>query len=217
MTMLRLPFLTALCLCLPLTGCDSDNEEVTATASESGESSGMTGTGSASGGSSDGSASTSGNTDDASSTGGVTGTTEDTAGSSETGALSACGGAFSESDCQDTESTQCAWFPTSLVVLDAQMVCQDVDQTRLNEGYCLEVDPNDPECGFNFAGAPCNGGTVLYAQVGLEIGAVEVFVFDEDASLCEIPSGFDACLGSTEPGSTELTYFPLECGCICEN
>lgn len=52
MTILRLPILTTLCVCLSVGGCDSDNEEVTATASESGETA-STGDMTTSGGSSD--------------------------------------------------------------------------------------------------------------------------------------------------------------------
>lgn len=213
MNMLRLPIFAIVSVCLPLTGCDSDNEEVTATASESG---GVSSTGdmATSGGSSD--ASASGTTGDSATTTDPTETTGDTetgeTESSETGLLGACGEATGEADCQDTDSAQCAWFPSSYVALDNEMVCGDLG---LDEGFCLEVDLINGECSQNFL-TTCEAGAVFYREAGLEVGAVELLVFDDEL-LCEFPEGFAPCQvnSNPKPGS-EPTYFPEECACACE-
>lgn len=217
----RLPFFAAFCVCLSLTGCDSDNEEVTATASES-DGGSSTGTmASSSGGSSDASASGSGTTEDGGTTVDPTETTSDTEStgdtesgdteSSETGLLGACGEAAGESDCQDTESAQCAWFPTSHVALDNEMTCGDLG---IDEGYCLEVDRSDRECSPNHL-TTCDAGAVYYRVAGLEVGAIELVIFDDEA-LCEFPVDFAPCQvnSNPKPGS-KPSFFPPECECVC--
>lgn len=219
MNLIRLPILAALTVCLSVSGCDSDSEEVTATASESeGESAGDTET--SSGGSSGGSASESSS---ASSTSGDSATTEAStttdggetgdsgSESSGSGESQGCGAATTAAGCQDTASAQCQWFPSATVAPKVANECEDLG---FDEGYCLEVDRGNRECSPNFL-TTCDAGAVYYREAGLEIGAIELLVFDGE-SLCDFPSDFAPCQVNSEPKpGSEPSFFPPECACAC--
>lgn len=219
MTMLRLPIFTALTLCLSLPGCDSDNEEVTATASESGGASATGDIATSSGGTTDatasGSTTASGTTDDTATTVEPTGTTtggsQSTQGeSSETGPLESCSAATGESSCLDTP--QCQWFPSSTVAPEVANGCEDLG---LDDGVCLEVDRDNRECTPNHL-TTCEAGAVYYREAGLEIGAIELLVFN-DESLCDFPDDFVPCQVNAEPKpGSEPSFFPPACACACE-
>lgn len=223
MTLLRLPYVFALALGFPLAGCDSDTEEVTATASESGESSGSD-TGdqaTSSGGSSGVSTTVTGTSGDSATTAGTTGTEGETTAaetgvegeSSGTGGLEACSDATSASNCQSTASETCAWFPTSHAALDAGLACGDLE---IDEGYCLAVGPVDRTCTDGFLPTCPDGTPVLYREAGLEVGAIELLVVDGETP-CEVPDEFQPCQVNADPKpGSKLSYFPAECACACE-
>jgi hypothetical protein len=212
MIMLRRPILLLSTLMLTAMGCDSDNEEVTATASESGT--GTSGASeSASSGTSDSASTTAGATEsatsvDTSESGAESSSTStsSSAGSSDTGSVEGCAAASNADACEGTAG--CAWIETSHVAFDVDMVCGDLG---IEEGYCLAVER---DCGGFLPTCP-DGTPVLYRPAGLEVGAVELLVVG--ASLCEIPNGFQPCQVNSDPKPGSIpSYFPLECGCACE-
>lgn len=226
MTMLRLPILTALTACLALVGCDADTEEVTATASESGGDSGTGGSEASSSGTSDGGTSTtaSSSTVGESATAGTetgpgtgtgtgpgTGTTQGFDGSSGAWKFGSCDEATDEFSCTSDSAAQgpCSWIPTSVSALDVELACGDLD---MDGGRCVK---SGGECGQPSPTCP-DGTTVFYLELGLEVGAVELLVTDEDYP-CELPDGFQQCQvnSNPKPGS-EPSYFPEECACACE-
>ncbi len=127
-------------------------------------------------------------------------------GASETGALEGCAAATDADACAGLGG--CGWVQTSVV----DMICGDLG---FEEGYCLEVDEQNPNCG-NFIPTCPNGTAVLYQELVLEVGAVELLVVDGE-SLCEIPAGFAACQFNSDPKpGSEPSYFPEACICACE-
>ena len=215
MNMLRLPVLLV-CTLVAMPGCDPETEEVTATASESadgssggsGDTSGSDGDstsgGSSASGTSMGDASASSSNDTSAS-----GTDGDSDGSSETGIVEGCAAASDATACQDTPG--CAWWETSHVALDIDMACGDLG---IEEGYCLQVEGQGPECGSTPVTCP-DGTGVYYREAGLEVGAVELLILDSE-SLCEVPDGFEACQVNSDPKpGSEPSYFPEECACAC--
>lgn len=211
--MLRLSLFASLAVGLSGTGCDSDTEEVTATASESASSTGDMPT--STGGSSGTTASMSGTMGSSATT--VDATETGHSESSETGSLSACSDATLESNCRDTASSSCAWFPTSVVALEATTDCEELGAEGGHwgvEGHCLEVDRQEPECaGFI---PTCPDGTAVLFRSSLKSATIELLAVD-DVEPCEIPPEFEACQVNSDPKpGSEPSYFPADCECACE-
>lgn len=212
MTKRRLLTVFLSCSALLPCACDSETEEVTATASESGgsttmdsgdasgEMSGTGGTSGTTGGDSNGTT-----TQDQT----ETGSEASSGGSSESGVIEACADAGNADTCQGLGG--CAWVETSHVALDVDLVCGDLG---IEEGHCLPV-AGSGACG-NFL-MTCEDGTpVYYREAGLEVGAVELLVVD-DPSLCDVPEDFQPCQVNSDPKpGSEPSYFPEECACACE-
>ncbi len=228
------PIIAVLALVAP--GCDSDSEEISATASDS-----NSGTSSAS--SSETDSATSGDSNPSgdsqtTATASDTATTSDTTSDSgsetsvecsetsvppvpcetdtdigsETDGITSCEEVFEEGACGNNELFDCGWFPTTHVVVGGPG--EDCEDIGLDEGYCLQTDRLDSGCPGAFD-STCPDGvtTVFYREAGLEIGAVELLVHGEDES-CDGPSGdFLPCLMIDDGG--EITFEPPECGCAC--
>jgi hypothetical protein len=212
MTRLRLTIVFASSVSLFISGCDSDTEEVTATASESGGSTSAD-SGDGTGGSSEtsGASGSTGRDSNGATSADATETGAESSGdgSSDTGAIEACADAGNVDSCQGLGG--CAWVDTSHVALDAELVCGDLG---IEEGHCLPV-AGSGACG-NFLSTCEDGTPVYYREAGLEVGAVELLVID-DPSLCDVPEGFQPCQVNSEPKpGSEPSYFPEECECACE-
>lgn len=212
MTQRRLLTAVLSCVALLSSGCDSETEEVTATASESGgsttmasgdasgETSGTAGTSGTTGGDSNG-ATTQDQTE--------TGSDASSGSSSESGTLEACADAGNADACEGLGG--CAWVGTSQFTLDVDLMCADLG---VDEGYCLVAEEGNRACG-NFLQTCRDGTAVLYRDVGFKDPVLELLVVD-DESLCEIPDGFQPCQVNSDPKpGSEPSYFPEECACAC--
>ncbi len=129
---------------------------------------------------------------------------EDTTG----GVVTSCAEASTPTQCANAsqEIEGCGWFEVTTWVSN-DGVCSDVG---IRSGHCFTTSQGDDGCG-GFFDPTCPDGTtvVWYSSVGLEIGAVEIFV-DNEGQTCSGPSQeFMPCSFDGE------TFDPPECACGC--
>jgi hypothetical protein len=112
-------------------------------------------------------------------------------------------------DLTSNDDQDCRWVEVDTFALASDGTCGLVEREA---GYCVLAQRGDDSCGL-FAPENCPDGetTVFYNAVGLEIGAVELFVEAPGAMLtCEGPGGpFMPC---TYDGAV---WDPPECACGC--
>lgn len=121
-----------------------------------------------------------------------------------------CDEAFDPATCDQAggEYEDCGWFEVQTWALDANEACGEVE---IDGGYCFLTERGDDGCGV-LADPSCPDGVtvVYYNSVGLEIGAVELFIDAGEYLTCDGPGGpFMPC---TFDGTT---WSPPECACGC--
>jgi hypothetical protein len=195
-------------------GCIADSKEIGATVSgtegtatgESGESSEST---------TSGTAGTSG-TSETSTTGSSDPTVTSESGESTslgegtTGQLDSCEDADNAGACNaiDNEFLTCGWVDT--VVVASGNGCEPVETGF--EGECVLTAQADTCTGAEFSTCPDGETRVYFAQLGLEIGAIELVAFDSSFECAESAMGFEPCVMIE---GDPVTWDPPECGCLC--
>jgi hypothetical protein len=121
-----------------------------------------------------------------------------------------CDEAFDQATCAVAggEGDECGWFPVSTWALDLGGQCVPFE---MDSAYCFLTARGDDGCGL-LAEPSCPDGltVVYYNTVGLEIGAVELFVDAGKYLTCDGPGGpFMPCVYDGE------TWDPPECVCGC--
>lgn len=111
-------------------------------------------------------------------------------------------------DLTSKEGQQCRWVEVDTFALAGDGTCGLVER---DAGYCVLAQRGDDSCGL-YAPENCPDGetTVFYNVVGLEIGAVELFVEPDRMLTCEGPGGpFMPC------AYDGAVWDPPECACGC--
>ncbi len=133
--------------------------------------------------------------------------TSGTEGSQDTGTG---GGPNNAAECNalDTAEFDYSWFETT--VYAGGESCMLVPPTGL-EGECILINQVDSCGGIDSPTCPDNQTGVVFSQLGLEIGAVELLALE--VGECAAFVGFEPCL-MVDDGET-VTFEPPECGCAC--
>ncbi|MBL8944187.1 MAG: hypothetical protein JNK45_13605 [Myxococcales bacterium] len=200
------------------TGCVADSEEIGATVSDGTTTTG--GSESTASGESESSGVSAGETTaqgettsqgESTSPGETTAQGETTSqGESTTGQLDSCDEADNANECNgiDNEFLTCGWVET--VVVASGNGCEPVETGF--EGECVLTAQADTCTGAEFSTCPDGETRVYFAELGLEIGAIELVAFDSSFECEESAMGFEPCVMIA---GDPVTWDPPECGCLC--